>query len=124
MCAGQPKSTARTPSTPAVLRDGIDETKTREPLEVTVVRVEFHAVFDGEGGEVRVSGEAGGDTRCSEELPHDAEVPRSGFQDRDVLAGEPLVDEIQCRLGSQGILEDGGVRHQTDEAEYHGPGQP
>ena len=56
-----------------LLGDRIEEPETREALEVTVVRVEFHAVLDRERREMRVRRQAPGDTRCGEEIPHDAQ---------------------------------------------------
>ena len=75
---------------------GVCPLQSREAREVGVGRAELGAVFDGEGGEVRVGDEWSGGGHHLDQLAKNCPVAFAGVQNPHVGKGEPTVNPLGC----------------------------
>ena len=95
-----------------------------ETREVAIRGGKHQAVFDREGGEVRVGDQIGAHAGCREELTQHVSVSLRRSGNRRSLAVEPRLHLMPSRSTRGGSLEDARVRDQTKEGEQARPGQP
>src|SRR5690606_34621579 len=81
--------------------------------EVVVIRMQLALMLDGEGGKMRVRGEAACNPRGIKEPPDQHQVLRSWIQHLNTGMPKPGLHTSQSRVGCQGFFQHTRMRHES-----------
>jgi len=89
------------------------ETQPGESFEITIESAQYRAMFDRNGGEVRITCQVAAATRPHQQSPQHRSVTIGGADDARTRMRKPFIHHAQCDFNWQGFRHDARLRAQT-----------